>query len=69
MKEEIRNLIKELTLHDIVSDSEPMYLDSIDFLDVVIKLEDTHNIHIDISQINKSASLNEFSEFVEKLIG
>lgn len=66
MKEEIRALMKDLLGKDI-SDG-PLELDSIDLLDVVIRVEDVYDIRIDTENLNKDTTLDEFVQVVEKIL-
>lgn len=68
MKEEIRKIISETLEVDIVDDISPMYLDSLDVIDLVIKLEDTYSIKINIRDLKRDISLNELSVFISNLI-
>lgn len=66
MKEEIRALMKDLLGKDIPDGT--LELDSIDLLDVVIRVEDVYNIKIDIESLNKNTTLDEFVQVVEKIL-
>jgi acyl carrier protein len=66
MKEEIRALMKDLLGKDIPDGT--LELDSIDLLDVVIRVEDVYNIKIDIENLNKNTTLDEFVQVVEKIL-
>lgn len=66
MKEEIQKIVKELLDKDI--QEGPLELDSIDFLDVVIRVEDVYNIKIDTARLSKKTTLEEFTHLVESLV-
>ena len=68
MKEELRQLIKDLLDIEIVEDNAPLEIDSIDFLDLVIKIEEDYGIHIDLESISKKISLDDLSRLVENLV-
>lgn len=68
MKEELRQLIKNLLDIEIVEDDAPLEIDSIDFLDLVIKIEDDYGIHIDLESVSKKISLDDLSRLVENLV-
>jgi acyl carrier protein len=68
MKEELRQLIKDLLDIEIVEDDTPLEIDSIDFLDLVIKIEDDYGIHIDLESVSKKISLDDLSRLVENLV-
>ena len=68
MKEELRQLIKDLLDIKIVEDNAPLEIDSIDFLDLVIKIEEDYGIHIDLESVSKKISLDDLSRLVENLV-
>lgn len=68
MKEELRQLIKDLLDIEIVEDNAPLEIDSIDFLDLVIKIEEDYEIHIDLESVSKKISLDDLSRLVENLV-
>ena len=68
MKENLRQLIKDLLDIEIVEDDAPLEIDSIDFLDLVIKIEDSYRIHIDLESVSKKISLDDLSRLVENLV-
>lgn len=68
MKEELRQLIKDLLDIEIVEDNAPLEIDSIDFLDLVIKIEEDYGIHIDLESVSKKISLDDLSRLVENLV-
>ena len=67
MKENLRQLIKDLLNMEIVEDDAPLEIDSIDLLDLVIKIEDDYRIHIDFESVRK-ISLDDLSRLVENLV-
>jgi len=66
MKEEIRALMKDLLGRDIPDG--PLELDSIDLLDVIIRVEDVYDIKINTENLNKDTTLDEFVQVVEKIL-
>ena len=68
MKEELRKLIKELIGIEITEDDAIIEIDSIDFLDLVMRIEDNYGIHIDLESVSKKISLDDLSRLVENLV-
>lgn len=68
MKENLRQLIKDLLDIEIVEDDAPLEIDSIDFLDLVINIEENYGIHIDLESVSKKISLDDLSRLVENLV-
>ena len=68
MKENLRQLTKDLLNIEIVEDDAPLEIDSIDFLDLVIRIEDSYGIHIDLESVSKRISLDDLTRLVENLV-
>lgn len=68
MKEELRALIKDLLNISITKDEDPIGIDSIDFLDLVIRIEDAYAIHIDLESLDRNISLENLSILVESIV-
>jgi len=67
MKERIRKIIERITERKITNDDEPIEMDSIDTMEVIVSLEYEYDIHID-TIIKEDLSLNDYVELVRSMV-
>ena len=63
----MRKIIERITERKITNDDEPIEMDSIDAMEVIVSLEYEYDIHID-TIIKEDLSLNDYVELVRSMV-
>lgn len=64
MEEKIKEIVEKVTEREVTDVNSPIYMDSIDFMDIIVEIENLYNITLDISELNRTPSIKELTSIV-----